>query len=195
MEGYSGCNWYGNGYRLRGGKGTYQLEVAGPAMSTARGCGPAASDLEKAFHDAIQRARRVVEQGNRLTLFDSSQTELLTLHRHIPYPVDLAELRRESWRLASPSSNSPSWSDPMDVTFADSTFEAISGCYQVRGEYRVAGDNFYVLAMGADASECASHRRDQVPPIPITGGKLSVDADRLILYDENGHATAFTRPS
>jgi heat shock protein HslJ len=155
--------------------------------------------VEASVQRAIPRAAqiRVIGDGtpgNRLVLTDSAGTELLAFRRHLPYPVDLAALRRGRWQLRSSLDGLPPTADSVYVTFADSTFESTAGCFRVTGQYRVERDNFTVPAMGADYDACPPGERDLPRAIPITGGKLAVSPDTLRLYEENGRETLFTRP-
>ena len=201
--GYSGCNWYGGGYRLAAaGDGRFRLETDGPPMATQRGCAEPASGLEEAVFDALYRAANVRLQADdepagdartatALSLHDSTGTMMLTFRRHEPYPVDLGALRSGRWRFASTENRHAADASGAEVAFADSTFEGSNGCLRIRGTYGVDGDDLTVQTQTADPGTCPEDRRHR--PVPVISGKLSVTADRLVLYDENGSATTFTR--
>ena len=194
--GYSGCNWYGGGYTLQpedGGR--YKLITNGHVISTQRGCPPPASEVEEAVQDALYRTAHVQvaeDDPDRLALLDSSGAEMLVFRRHVPYPVDLDALRRGRWHFR-PTAEDPSV-DPVEVTFADSTFEASVGCFRVEGTYHVEGDNIWVPSSRGDAGACDEDELSRPHALPLSSGKLSVSDEQLTLYDENGSASQLTRP-
>ena len=198
--GYDGCNWYGGGYRLADeGGGRFQLTTSGPPMATARGCGEPAAGLERTVTGAFSRVASVRvtgpgKPGDRLALVDSTGAELLAFRRHEPYPVDLGALRRGRWRFQSTESPYAPPATGAEIAFADSTFEATDGCYRQHGTYTVDGDNLSIPMQSGDRAGCSEAEANAIHAVPITSGKLSVTADRLVFYDENGVATVFTRP-
>ena len=203
--GYSGCNWYSGGYRLSPGDsvGVYRLATNGPVIATERGCGrgPQAG-VEGAVHRALflateVRLARHVALGKRdrhwvaLALHDSTGALLLQFRRHEPRPVDLGALGSGRWRYASSEAPYAPDATGAALTFADSTFVGTNGCQRVTGTYRVDGDDLFVQTDVQDEPPCPDegvHR-----PVPLASGKVSVTRDRLVLYDENGRATTYTR--
>ena len=203
--GYSGCNWYGGGYRLASGDSTghLRIETNGPPTATQRGCAPGAMGVEGAVLNALYRAAAVVvardgaptdhaHEATALALHDSTGALLLEFRRHVPPPVDLGALREGRWRFEATDSPFVQGAEGTTVAFADSTFTASNGCYRMSGTWRVDGDNLHVLTEPTDGPGCPP---GEIRTVPVASGKLSVTADRLVLYDENGAATTFARSS
>ncbi len=206
FAGYTGCNWHSGGYRLaRQSVGRFRLETSGPPMATQRGCAEPAASVEDAVLSGLtlatsaetDRRGEPTDEGRTatsLTLRDSAGTMLLAFRRHQPYPVDVAALRRGRWVFASTDHRYQEIAAGVTVAFADSTFRGADGCVRVSGTYRVDGDALAVPTQQSDDSGCSDAERARHHVVPVASGKLAVTAERLVLYDENGTATRFTRP-
>ena len=202
FHGYTGCNWFGGGYRLApDAPGRLGLTTNGPPMATQRGCAQPASGVEDLVLGALPRATSLVlsrdgapdsREASALALHDSTGALLLSFRRHEPHAVDLEALRSARWRFASSDAPYLRGAEGAEVTFADSTFRASNGCRRTSGTWRVEGDDLWIQTETTDEPGCPP---GEIRAIPIASGKLSVTADRLVLYDENGVATTFTPTS
>ena len=203
VHGYSGCNWYGGGYRLAAdGPGRFRLDTSGPPMATQRGCPERVAGVEGAVLGALYRAavvetsrdgRPTADAPTALALRDSSGALLLRFRRHEPHPVDLGALRTSRWRFASTENPDAPPLDDLLLTFSDSMVEARRGCFRLRGRYTVDGDDLTIHESAADDTGCPADLPPERRYVPLGSGKVSVTPDRLVLYNEDGAATAFAR--
>ncbi|WP_412069098.1 META domain-containing protein [Rubrivirga sp. IMCC43871] len=192
--GYSGCNWFGGGYRLDAlGPDRWRLLTAGPVMSTERGCASPIGEQETAYYAALGQVRTVARDGDRLALADSAGAVRLAFRAHPERSVDAAALRRGRWRLASSESGAPSPLPRVEVVFRDSTVEATVACRVLRGTVALDGADLRIRELAADDSGCTGGVPEAAFWSPLGGGEIEVSDDRLVLFDENGQPSTFTR--
>ncbi|WP_412061222.1 META domain-containing protein [Rubrivirga sp. IMCC45206] len=193
--GYSGCNWFGGGYRLAAlGPERWRLTTGGPVMSTQRGCVDPIGQQETAYYAALEAVRTVARDGDRLALADSAGAVRLVFRAHPERSVDAAALRRGRWRLASSDSPyAPSPLPSVEVAFRDSTVEATVACRTFRGTFALDGAAFQIRELAADDTGCADGVPETAYWSPFGGGEIEVSDTRLVLFDENGQPSTFTR--
>lgn len=178
--GYTGCNWFGGGYRLDGETLTTDGEVA----ATERGCQPEIQEQEARYLDALGRMARVGRDGDRLDLLGADGVLLLSYRLRPERSVDVEALRRGRWRLDG---------GDVEVAFADSTFSGSTDCFTFEGTYVLQGDDLRVTSSRMLDRTCPP---DQITPVPIGGetDEIAVDDRRLVLYDVDGAEVVFVRP-
>jgi len=83
LNGDGGCNGFGGGYRLNGGRLSHPPAEAG-LVATDMGCEPALLQQESRFLSAVWDAVRVCREGDRLELLGADGTALAVLERRPP---------------------------------------------------------------------------------------------------------------
>jgi heat shock protein HslJ len=189
-EGYSGCNWFEGGYRSDG----YRLTNDGPVTTTRRGCLPAVMEQEAAYQRALVAARLVRRDVDNLALLDSAGVELLRFTLQPEREVDAAALKQGRWRFISSTNEAAPADMSAEVAFADAVYEGTSGCRRFRGGYFLEGDNLSVSSMEVDDTRCSDAQRAQPFWVPIHSGDISVNEERLVLFDVDGREAVFVRP-
>jgi heat shock protein HslJ len=155
VSGFAGCNNFTGSYKLEGDR----LAI-GPVASTQMACPGPGSDVEQAFHRALQGSWRVEVSGNDLTARTDSGA---TLRFEREAPPQLAGI---DWKVTSFNNNRHAvvgviGESRLTLAFKDGQVTGSAGCNNFRGSYKAEGGRIQIGPLATTRRACAEELMTQ----------------------------------
>ncbi len=149
VEGFSGCNNFGGGYKLEPGR-----VVIDSLRSTMMACIGNSMEIEPAFTHALAGTLAYKVNAGTLTLTPGSGDALVFLAEAAP------QLAGVNWSVTGYNNGRQAVvttivGSAMTLTFGDGTLQGQAGCNGFRASAQVDGDRVHISAPVATRKTCA----------------------------------------
>jgi heat shock protein HslJ len=192
VSGTSGCNTYTAGYEVDGSSLTI-----GPAASTRKACGPAATAVEDAYLGKLSDVASFEVDGDTLTLSDDSGDDLLVFDA-----VAGEDAIQGDWEAVQyytgDAVQSVVTGSTLTATFDNGTISGSTGCNRFSGGYAIEGETITIGPLASTLAACENDELNQQEAAYLAALEAATSfsvagSDLELLREDGGIAVTFTK--